>query len=88
MNISVENYIKNIELDEAISLAKQYLNVHFSKEELTKVFPLIKNRYKEYFDIIRRDKFLYDVQANTSKETFRKLLICIERAKILLNEKK
>ncbi len=88
MNTQIENYIKNIELDDAILLAKQYLNVHFSKDELAKVFPIIKKRYKEYFDIIRRDKLLYDIQTNTSKETFRKLLICIDRAKILINEKK
>ena len=88
MNISIENYIKNIELDEAIDLSIKYLNVYFTKEELENVFPIIKSRYKEYFNIIRRDKFLYDVKQNTTSETFRKLLICIDRVKVLLNEKK
>lgn len=88
MNKTIENLIKNIEIDEAIDLSIKYLNVYFTKEELTDVFPLIKNRYKEYFNIIRRDKFLYDIKEKTSNETFRKLMICIERAKILLNEKK
>ncbi len=88
MNKTIENLIKNIEIDEAIDLSIKYLNVYFTKEELIDVFPLIKNRYKEYFNIIRRDKFLYDIKEKTSNETFRKLMICIERAKILLNEKK
>ena len=88
MNQTIENFIKNIELDEAISLCKQYLNVHFNNDELIKAFPIIKSRYKEYFDILRRDRFLYDIQSNTSKETFRKLLICVDRAKILLKGKK
>lgn len=88
MNQSIENYIKNLSLDETINLSKQYLNVYFTKDELINVFPIIKNRYKEYFEIIRRDKLLYDIQTNCSKETFRKILICIERAKIILKEKK
>lgn len=88
MNQSIENYIKNLSLDETINLSKQYLNVYFTEDELINVFPIIKNRYKEYFEIIRRDKLLYDIQTNCSKETFRKILICIERAKIILKEKK
>lgn len=88
MNNYIENFIKNVSLDEALILIKDYLNVYFSKNELENVFPLIKSRYKEYFNIIRRDKFLYDIKSQTSEETFRKILICIDRAKILLKEKK
>jgi len=88
MNQTIENFIKNLSLDDAIIMSKQYLNVHFTKEELINVYPIMKNRYKEYFEIIRRDKLLYDIQANCTKETFRKILICIERAKIILKEKK
>lgn len=88
MNQTIENFIRNLSLDDAIIMSKQYLNVHFTKEELINVYPIMKNRYKEYFEIIRRDKLLYDIQANCTKETFRKILICIERAKIILKEKK
>lgn len=88
MNITIENYIRSLELNDAIDLSIKYLNVYFTADELIKVFPIIKSRYKEYFNILRRDKFLYDVKQNTDPETFRKLLICIDRAKVLINEKK
>ena len=52
MNNYIENFIKNVSLDEALILIKDYLNVYFSKNELENVLHELAH-HETYGTILR-----------------------------------
>ena len=84
MNIIINNYLKNITVEKAILVAKQF-SIDFSFNEMQTILPYMKNNWQGFLDENKKVFLLNDLTCKTNIETAKKTEALIDKLLIILS---
>ena len=84
MNILINSYLKNINTEKAILVAKQ-LCIEFSFEEMNHILPIVKSKWQDFLDENKKPVLLNYIANRTSPETSKKTDALVNKLLIILS---
>lgn len=84
MNIFINNYLKNISVEKAILVAKQFC-IDFSYKEMNFVLPFIKVNWQNFLDKTKKPFLLQEIANSTTKETAKKTDALLNKFLIIIS---
>lgn len=79
MITKIDNFIKELDVDNSIFYAKTYFNIDFGKDEIKRVLPLIKDSWQDYLDLNKRQLFINRLIVASSIDTTNKVLLIVNK---------
>lgn len=84
INIIINSYLKNITIEKAILVSKQF-SIEFSYDEMQKVLPYVKSRWQEFLDENKKTYLLKEITSKTCLETAKKTDALLNKLLIILS---
>ena len=84
INFIINNYLKNITIDKAILVSKQF-NIDFSYSEMQTVLPYVKINWHGFLDENKKAYLLNDLSNKTCPQTAKKADALLNKLLIILS---
>lgn len=84
MNFMINSYLKNISVEKAILVAKQF-SIEFNKKEMEIILPYVKCNWQGFLDENKKTYLLDELSCKTSLETAKKADALINKLLIILS---
>ena len=84
MNFMINSYLKNISVEKAILVAKQF-SIEFDEFEMTAILPYIKCNWQGFLDENKKTYLLNELSNKTSLQTAKKTDMLINKLLIILS---